>query len=77
MVAPKEVADRLRKHFAEVSSTQFLDHVQRYCPELIDHRAVEASARTREGTPMGQLVLFQPRPSPLPLNAYLACGLTD
>jgi len=76
MVAPKEVADRLRKHFSEVSSTQFLDHLRLYCPELIDRRAVEDSARTREGTPMGQLVLFQPRPSPLPLNAYLAYGLT-
>ena len=76
MAVPQEVADRLHKHFSEVSSSQFLDHVRRYCPEIIDRRAVEASTGTREGTPMGQLVLFQPRPSPLPLNAYLACGLT-
>lgn len=76
MPAPKEIADRLHKHFSEVSSEQFRDNVQRYCPEITASDTVEATARTRERTPMGQLVLFQPRPSPLPLNAYLACGLT-
>jgi transcriptional regulator with XRE-family HTH domain len=76
MPAPKEVADRLHKHFSEVSSEQFRENVRRYCPEITASDTVEAAARTREETPMGQLVLFQPRPSPLPLNAYLACGLT-
>ena len=76
MLDPNEAANRLRKHFSEISSEQFLENVKRYSPEILEDNSLKAPANTQEGADMGQLLLFQSQPTPLPLKAYLACALT-
>jgi len=71
-----EAASALRKHFSETSPEQFLQNLQRYCPEITEQKPKEALTRIEEEYNMGQLILFQSQPSPLALSAYLASALT-
>jgi transcriptional regulator with XRE-family HTH domain len=72
----REAGNALRKHFSETSPEQFLQNLRRYCPEMTEGQPLEALNRTEEEYYMGQLILFQSQPSPLPLSAYLASALT-
>ncbi len=36
MLDPKEFGEILSKHFAEVTSEQFLANLKKYCPEIFD-----------------------------------------
>ncbi len=73
MVAAGDAAHRLHKHFAELNAEEFRRNVERYSPEVLEE---PEELQTAGGTGPHQLVLFQPRPSPLPLEAYLACALS-
>ena len=75
MVDPNEATNRLRKHFSEVSSEQFIKNVEKYCPEIGNTESKEIPAHTQEDVSDRQLLRFQPQPAPLPLNAYLVCAL--
>ena len=35
MLDPKEFGEILRKHFAEVTTEQFLENLKNYCPEVL------------------------------------------
>jgi len=74
MLNPKHAGAQIRKHFAEVSPERFIENVERYCPDMIDSNALATKGEQGHG---GQLILFQPQPAPLPLNAYLACALSN
>jgi transcriptional regulator with XRE-family HTH domain len=77
-VLPMQRADEalnlIREHFAETSPEDFATRIDRYCPKLLSSGDLMSSAKEREY--MNQLLLLQPHPTPLPLDAYLACALT-
>jgi transcriptional regulator with XRE-family HTH domain len=75
VLAPKDIAARLRRHFAQASPDDFRANVKRYCPEVIGSETPHQPI-AEEASAMGQLILFQPQSSALPLEAYLACALT-
>src|SRR5213595_388521 len=79
MSTAKRAARHLQKHFSEVTPDEFVGNVQRYCseePETDSSVSLTGAENTGEDTNMGQLVLLQPQPAPLRLEAYLACALT-
>lgn len=77
MLKPDDVSNRLRKHFAEVTSEQFHENVERFTPNSIGNdRALEATSPQSSADCSRQLVLFQPPSASLPLEAYLACALS-
>lgn len=76
VLVPEDASERLRRHFSEVSPEEFTENVQRYCPEVDEASWSTTSVQTQDGEAMNQLVLLQPEPSPLPLEAYLASALT-
>ena len=43
-----EAGARLRQHFSETSSEQFIDGVRRFCPELAEAMSLEASDATSD-----------------------------
>lgn len=72
---PEEVSRNLQEHFANISSSEFKDNVKDFCPEISERSSMEKLKKhTQENK--GQLLLFHSQPSPLPLDAYLACALT-
>ena len=36
MIAPKKCADFLYKHFAEITTEQFVENLKKYCPEVFE-----------------------------------------
>lgn len=40
MLDPKKCADILYKHFAELTTEQFLDNIKKYCPEVLEDDAL-------------------------------------
>ncbi|HVC32110.1 MAG TPA: helix-turn-helix domain-containing protein [Chloroflexota bacterium] len=72
----QEAARVLRAHFASVSPEQFVDNVRRFSPEIIDGDSAEKVEVPGEDECVDQLMLFQPQPSSIALDAYLACALT-
>lgn len=76
MLDTNKAINHIRKHFSEVSSKQFIENVKKYCPEIKKDESKKSLAKTQEDASSKQLLLFQPQPVPLPLNAYLACALT-
>lgn len=74
---PEQVAEDFRKHFSETSSEEFKQRLGQYNKALPEENRMEEIEKTQEDEG-GQLVLFRPQttPSPLPLDAYLACALT-
>lgn len=36
MVDPKKCADLLYKHFAEITTEQFVENLKKYCPEVFE-----------------------------------------
>src|ERR1044072_1932479 len=72
---PEEISKNLEEHFASTSSTEFKDNLLKYCPEISERNSMNNLKETSNEEP-GQLLLFHSHPSPLPLEAYLACALT-
>jgi len=67
----------LRHHFDEVSDAEFRQNVVRHCSDSLPGTGREPANLAREDqNQMGDLILFQPQPSPLPLEGYLASALT-
>jgi len=42
MVNPKRAAELIRKHFAEVTSEQFLENLKKHCPEIFEDDIVDS-----------------------------------
>lgn len=36
MVDPKRAAELIRKHFAEITTEQFVENMKKYCPEIFE-----------------------------------------
>lgn len=77
MITPQNAGDELRKHFSEVTPQQFTTNVSRYCPEITNRASLETVEPEEKKESGGQLILFHPQPTPIPLNAYLACALSN
>src|SRR5438309_1175907 len=75
MSTPKEAGDLFQKHLQETSAEKFLEEAERLsAPRPCDESSSTlGSGEASLGT---KLVLFQPEPAPLPLEAYLASALT-
>jgi transcriptional regulator with XRE-family HTH domain len=76
MINPEKIKLLVRKHFDEISPSQFQENLARFCPDLIDESRLSKQDEDKENIIMSQLVLFPTQPSPLSLNAYLACALS-
>lgn len=74
MVNPQYAREQLQKHFEELTPETFVENARKYSPELLE--APLSLNENAEKTERGQLILFQPHPAPLPLNAYLASALS-
>jgi hypothetical protein len=49
MVDPKKCADILYKHFAEITTEQFVENMKKYCPEIFeDDVTAPSSSNTDE-----------------------------
>ena len=75
MVTPSEASNLLGKHFEETSPEEFGERLKRYCPDLLGDDSMK-EAEQQSDNEGGQLILFQPQSTQLPLDAYLACALT-
>lgn len=47
MLDPKEFGEILRKHFAEVTTEQFLDNLKKYCPEVLEDDSLQQSEESK------------------------------
>ena len=74
-ISPKDASNVLNRHFSEVSERDFVDRVERHCPKLSEATDMLPLADGADDEP-SRIMLFRSRPSPLPLNAYLASALT-
>ena len=55
MLDPNEAINRLRKHFSEVSSEQFIKNVEKYCPEIMTDESKKIATKTKnDSTPVKQ-----------------------
>ena len=43
MLKPKKAGEILRKHFAEVTTEQFLENLEKYCPEVLEEDSLKQS----------------------------------
>jgi transcriptional regulator with XRE-family HTH domain len=69
-----EALNLIREHFSVTSPDEFVTRIDRDYPKLLNSGDSTCSAKERQY--MNQLLLLQPHPTPLPLDAYLACALT-
>jgi transcriptional regulator with XRE-family HTH domain len=80
MLKPEEVSQRMDRHFKKTSRDEFIEKVEKLCPEIkkepSDGKASEPVLRTK-GAETGNIVLFQRQAAALPLDAYLAYALTN
>ena len=74
-ISPKEASNVLSRHFSEVSSADFVGRVGQHCSTLAKPGDLVPAGEDGDDT-SDQIVLFRSRPSPLPLDAYLASALT-
>lgn len=72
---PVTAVELLQKHFSATSTEEFLENVERYCPEMMENEAMDTNENQTDEQ-KSQLILFRPQASPLRLDAYLACALT-
>jgi transcriptional regulator with XRE-family HTH domain len=68
-----EALNVVRQHFAETSPKDFAERIKRGSSASAPS---QSTFDVEEGAHMNQLLLLQPHPSPLPLDAYLASALT-
>jgi transcriptional regulator with XRE-family HTH domain len=71
---PAKAAEFLQEHFSATSSEEFVENLEKFCPEIMEIESMEVNDNVHEQK--SQLILFRPQSSPLSLNAYLACALT-
>src|SRR5260370_25046572 len=72
----EEARIRLREHFQTTSTEEFEDNIERFCSPIEADRIATQSDNIADTFETGQLILFQPQPAHLPLDAYLASALT-
>jgi transcriptional regulator with XRE-family HTH domain len=72
---PLRAVELLQKHFSTTSTEEFVDNVERFCPEMMENEAMDIHENQTDEQ-KSQLILFRPQASPLRLDAYLACALT-
>ncbi|PYP85795.1 MAG: hypothetical protein DMG65_20130 [Candidatus Angelobacter sp. Gp1-AA117] len=73
--SPEAALNLIEKHFSKVTSGEFVERLDKYSIGMDTSAPKSLRSGTRD-EPKGQIVLFRSRPSPLPLNAYLASALT-
>lgn len=76
MLDPRQITKQIHIHFDEISDAEFLVNMQRFNPNFTGKNANTISIIDKEDSMPSQLMLLQPEPILIPLNAYLACALS-
>src|SRR5215472_7474055 len=80
MLKPEDISRRLDAHFKKINSQEFTKNLAELCPDMKAGSSAEREpeeALQSRGIEMGNVILFQRQPAPLPLEAYLAYALTN
>src|SRR5579885_3656881 len=77
MLTPAKARQSLQRHFGDVSPEDFASNVRDFCPDATDTAFAVTPTGHRGDVSVGPIVLSQPAPVRLPLEAYLACALSN